>query len=56
MAAFRRFSPDVIYSTQEPWSLSNLQFLLLAKQLNVPFFFHTNQNLFKKLSPAVSLV
>lgn len=51
MAAIRRFAPDVIYSTQEPWSLSNLQFLLLAKQLKVPFFFHTNQNLFKNYPP-----
>ncbi len=51
MAAIRRFAPDVIYSTQEPWSLSNLQFLLLAKQLKIPFFFHTNQNLFKNYPP-----
>ena len=28
-----------------------MQFLLLAKQLKVPFFFHTNQNLFKNYPP-----
>lgn len=45
------FDPDLVYCAQEPWSLSNFQFLSLAKKRKTPFLFHTNQNLVKRLHP-----
>ena len=44
----RRFGPDVLLSTQEPWSLSGLQAVWLARYLRCPLVFQTNQNLLKK--------
>ena len=44
----KRFHPDVILSTQEPWSLSGLQAVLLARLLQVPLVFQTNQNILKR--------
>nr|WP_246386209.1 glycosyltransferase [Armatimonas rosea] len=54
MAAFKKFAPDLVYSTQEPWSLSNLQFLMAARSLKAKFVYHTNQNLLKKYPPPFS--
>jgi L-malate glycosyltransferase len=56
MRAFRDFSPDIVYSTQEPWSISNFQFLNIAKSLKAPFVYHTNQNLFKQYPLPFSLL
>jgi glycosyltransferase involved in cell wall biosynthesis len=47
----KKFQPDLIYMTQEPWSLACLQFRLLAKKLHIPFVFHIHQNIFKNLPP-----
>ncbi|MGC4045106.1 MAG: glycosyltransferase family 4 protein [Armatimonas sp.] len=47
----KAFGPDIVYSTQEPWSLSNWQFRRLARSLKIPYVFHTNQNLIKTLPP-----
>ncbi|MDX1933053.1 MAG: glycosyltransferase [Capsulimonadales bacterium] len=54
MTAIRDFRPDLIFSTQEPWSLSNLQALHLASRLGLPFLFQTNQNLNKTYAPPFS--
>jgi L-malate glycosyltransferase len=43
------FKPDLIYMTQEPWSLSCLQFSMLANSKKIPFVFHIHQNIFKNL-------
>jgi glycosyltransferase involved in cell wall biosynthesis len=47
----RAFQPDLIYSTQEPYSLSHAQFDGLARRLKIPIVFHTNQNLKKRYPP-----
>lgn len=52
----RAFAPDVILSTQEPWSLSGLQAMYLSSALNAPFVFQTNQNIFKRLPPPFSWI
>ncbi len=54
MDKFRKFAPDVVYSVEEPWSLSNLQFLQVAKSLKAAFVYHTNQNLLKSYPPPFS--
>jgi len=51
LAEIRTFAPDIILSTQEPWSLSGLQAMYLATTLKVPFVFHTNQNIYKHYPP-----
>lgn len=51
---FRRFRPDIILSSQEPWSLSNLQAIWLSRRLGVPFVFQTNQNILKHYPPPFS--
>ncbi len=43
----RQFGPDIILSTQEPWSLSGLQAVWLSRILRVPLIFQTNQNILK---------
>ena len=43
--------PDVILSTQEPWSFSGLQAGLMARKFGVPFLFQMNQNIFKRYPP-----
>lgn len=50
----KTWKPDVILSTQEPWSLSNAQVMWLAKQLGIPFIFQTNQNIVKRYPPPFS--
>lgn len=47
----RRFAPDIVLSFQEPWSLSGQQALEIARRLNVPFLFETNQNILKNYPP-----
>ena len=44
----RQFAPDVLLSTQEPWSFSGLQAVLLSKWLHCSLVFQTNQNLEKR--------
>jgi glycosyltransferase involved in cell wall biosynthesis len=56
VAAIRRFAPDVVLSTQEPWSLSGLQALFLSRLLDVPFAFQTNQNIRKRYPPPFSWI
>ena len=55
-AEIRAFAPDIIYSTQEPFSLSNYQALSLSQQLKKPFVFHSNQNILKSYPPPFSWV
>ena len=45
-----QFHPDVIFSTQEPWSLSGFQAICLSRLLKAPLVFQTNQNI-KKTYP-----
>jgi glycosyltransferase involved in cell wall biosynthesis len=52
----RRFGPDVLLSTQEPWSFSGLQAVWLARELRCPLVFQTNQNLLKKYPPPFSWI
>lgn len=52
----RQFGPDVILSTQEPWSLSGLQAVILAKLLRIPLVFQTNQNIKKNYPPPFSWI
>lgn len=52
----RAFAPEVILSTQEPWSLSGLQAMYLSATLNAPFVFQTNQNIHKRLPPPFSWI
>ncbi len=47
----RQFRPDVLLSTQEPWSLSGLQAVWLSRMLGCPLVFQTNQNLEKRYPP-----
>lgn len=47
----KKFGPDVLLSTQEPWSLSGLQAICLSHWLGCPLVFQTNQNLNKKYPP-----
>ena len=56
LKCLRRFGPDVLLSTQEPWSLSGLQAVWLAHHLHCPLVFQTNQNLFKKYPPPFSWI
>jgi glycosyltransferase involved in cell wall biosynthesis len=56
VGAIRRFAPDIILSTQEPWSLSGLQALYLSRLLDVPFVFQTNQNIQKRYPPPFSWI
>jgi glycosyltransferase involved in cell wall biosynthesis len=43
--------PDIIFSTQEAWSLSGLQAALLARRWDVPYVFVANQNILKRYPP-----
>lgn len=52
----RQFSPDIILSTQEPWSLSGLQAVWLARLFRIPLVFQTNQNIHKKYPPPFSWI
>ena len=54
MRRLRQFRPDVVLSTQEPWSLSNLQAIWLSGTLRAPLVFQTNQNIFKHYPPPFS--
>ncbi len=47
----KEFKPEVILSSQEPWSLSGLQAMWMAKKLGIPFLFQTNQNIYKNYPP-----
>ena len=47
----REWKPDAILAAQEPWSLSALQGQTLAKRLQIPWAFHTNQNILKNYPP-----
>jgi len=40
--------PDVLLSTQEPWSLSGYQAARLARRFKIPYIFQTNQNILKR--------
>ncbi len=51
LARLRDYRPEVILSSQEPWSLSGLQAIWLAKRLKCPFVFQTNQNIYKRYPP-----
>lgn len=55
-AEIKAFAPDVIYSTQEPYALSNYQALLLAKRMKKPFVCCINQNILKTYPPPFSWV
>lgn len=44
----RHFRPDILLSTQEPWSLSGMQAVWLSRLLRVPLVFQTNQNISKQ--------
>jgi glycosyltransferase involved in cell wall biosynthesis len=48
--------PDVVFSTQESWSLSGLQAALLAKSWKVPYVFVANQNILKRYPPPFSWI
>ncbi|MES2459923.1 MAG: glycosyltransferase, partial [Armatimonadota bacterium] len=48
------FAPDIVYSTQEPFCPSNYQALTFARKHNLPFVFHTNQNILKSYPPPFS--
>lgn len=48
---FRAFAPDLLLSTQEPWSLSHFQAIRVARKLGIPIVFQTNQNIHKRLPP-----
>lgn len=52
----KQFGSDVILSTQEPWSLSGLQAVFLAKLLRIPLVFQTNQNIKKSYPPPFSWI
>jgi L-malate glycosyltransferase len=52
----RGFAPDVILSTQEPWSLSGLQAMYLSATLKAPLVFQTNQNILKRLPAPFSWI
>lgn len=45
---FKEWRPDIMLSTQEPYSLSGMQALQLARRLRIPFLFQTNQNIEKR--------
>ena len=47
----RQFAPDIVLSSQEPWSLSHAQAGRLARRLGVPVTFQTNQNIEKRYLP-----
>jgi glycosyltransferase involved in cell wall biosynthesis len=51
MAAIRKFRPDVILASQEPYSMVMAQAMRLASNLNVPCAFQTNQNIVKNYPP-----
>ncbi|GAB4466682.1 MAG: glycosyltransferase family 4 protein [Armatimonadaceae bacterium] len=51
LTEIRAFRPDIILSTQEPWSLSGLQAMYLSSALGIPFVFQTNQNIEKRYPP-----
>jgi glycosyltransferase involved in cell wall biosynthesis len=40
--------PDIVFSTQEPWSLSGLQSNILARRFGATFVFQMNQNILKR--------
>ncbi|MDR3710331.1 MAG: glycosyltransferase [Capsulimonadaceae bacterium] len=42
---------DIILSTQEPWSLSGLQAIVLSRLMRAPLVFQTNQNIYKQYPP-----
>ncbi|MFN3193054.1 MAG: glycosyltransferase [Aureliella sp.] len=44
----RKFRPDIIYSHNEPYALSTIQWCLAAKRLSIPFGFFSCQNLVKR--------
>lgn len=50
-ARFRKFQPDVILCSEEPWSLSGFQAVRLSQSLKCPYVFQTNQNICKRYPP-----